>query len=629
MEECSRPMNQSYESNNEAAALQRSIQNRCVHPSGVFSEFREEDVEQSIVERFEKTVRLHADRPAVKTPTRELTYAELDRAANRVAHAIMGRAGSSTEPVALLFENGAPYVVASLAALKAGRVQVPLESTFPRARLDYSLTASGAALIVTDRGHLGLAAELSGVPVLDIEELDGCPETAPGLRLPADADIALEFSSGSTGQPKGIVRDHRGVLQAIRHFTNISRMCPEDRLAMLRASMRSYLYALLNGATYYPVNLRREDLTRLGAWLERERVTVFRSAVSTFRTWVTTFAGNERLVDLRLISLYGEPVYRSDVALYRKHFPERCILSSSLGCTEFGDYAYIFADRETELTGSVLPAGYPVEGTEVLLLDEQRRPVSVDEVGEFAIRSRYGAVRYWHRPDLTDAAFLPDPNGGGRIYRTGDLGRRGSDGCLCFVGRRDFQIKIRGHRVDVEEVETVLLGIDGVRQAAVIGREEGPGEMSLAAYLVPEGPDPPEASRLRRAVAAKLPEYMVPSVFVTLAAMPLTANGKIDRRALPAATGGVRPLPETAFVAPRTPVEEKLAEIWRAVLKIDRVGVDDDFLELGGQSIAATRVISRMSEEYGLQLPVSSLFEAPTIAELAQLVVRRRGGSAR
>jgi amino acid adenylation domain-containing protein len=553
----------------------------------------------------------------------------LNQAANRVAHAILAQRGDGQEPVALLFEPGAPFVIASLAALKAGKIPVPLESAFPRVRLSYMLEQSQATVLLTDNANLRLARELSTRPSLNIDEVDGGVSTAnPGLPVSPDAPAAVEYTSGSTGQPKGIVWNHRGVLHAVMRHTNMSRMCLHDRLVMFRAGIRTYLYALLNGAAFYPVDLRQEPPTRLADLLIQEHITVYRAAVSAFRSFGSALDGAEEFPNLRLILLFGEPTYQTEVELYRRHFCDSCILASTLGCNEFGDYAYYFLDKDTPLPGHVVPGGYPVEDTEILLLDDGGRQVGGDHIGEIAVRSRYNAVGYWHRPDLTQAAFLPDPAGADeRIYRTGDLGRRRPDGCLFHLGRNDFQVKIRGHRVEVAEVEAALLNLEGVKEAVVVGREDTPGDKRLVAYIIPAGLRAPTVSELRRLLSDKLPDYMVPSTFLTLDALPLTATGKVDRRALPA-PDRARPKLEEGFVAPRTPDEAMLAGIWAEILDLKPVGVHDNFFDLGGNSLLATQVISRVRNVFQVELPLRTLFETPTVADVAKAIAQSRAEQA-
>jgi acyl carrier protein len=272
------------------------------------------------------------------------------------------------------------------------------------------------------------------------------------------------------------------------------------------------------------------------------------------------------------------------------------------------------------LAGGVVPGGYPIADAEILLLDDSGRPVGPDKVGEIAISSRYNPVGYWQRPDLTQARFLRQAGREDeRIYLTGDLGRMRSDRCLFHQGRKDFQVKIRGYRVELTEVETALLDIDGVKQAVVVGWEDTPGSKRLIAYIVivPAGPHIPTVTELRPILADKLPDYMVPSTFITLDALSLAATGKVDSRA-PPPPDRIRPALETPFAAPRTPVEEKLAQIWAGVLGLDRVGVHDSFLDLGGDSLLATQVISRVLVQFEVRLPLRLLFDAPMAVLLVQ-----------
>ncbi|MGH7829453.1 MAG: AMP-binding protein, partial [Candidatus Binatia bacterium] len=255
---------------------QQMIRAKCFHPSGAFAEFRKEEVEQSILDRFDAIVAACPNRIAVRTRPHVLTYAELNAKANRVAHAILAQPGSGSDPVALLFENGAPFVIASLGALKAGRIQMALESNFPRARLKYVLEHSQASVLVTDNANLSMAPQLGDLPVIDLDALGGRFSGAnPGVTVRPDAIAAIDYTSGSTGQPKGVAWTHRGMLHAVMRHTHISRMCIHDRLVMFRASLRAYLYALLNGAAYYPADLREEEPTRLAEWMIAEKITVY------------------------------------------------------------------------------------------------------------------------------------------------------------------------------------------------------------------------------------------------------------------------------------------------------------------------------------------------------------------
>jgi acyl carrier protein len=279
-----------------------------------------------------------------------------------------------------------------------------------------------------------------------------------------------------------------------------------------------------------------------------------------------------------------------------------------------------FIDHKTEIPGNRVPVGYPVEDTEVLLLDEAGRQAEL--YGEIGIRSAHVALGYWRKPEMTGAAFLPDPEGGaGRIYRTGDMGRLLPDGSIAFVGRKDGQVKIRGHRVEPGEIESALREHPRVRESVVIAREDAPGDKRLVAYIVPGRRIGPSVSELRDFLKERLPDYMVPSALMMLETLPLTPNGKVDRKALPA-PDRARPDLEKSFVAPRSPIEKLLAQIWAEVLRLERVGIHDNFFEIGGHSLKATQVMSRLRDAFLVEMPLRTVFEAPTVADLAVAIVR-------
>ncbi|MBA2448197.1 MAG: non-ribosomal peptide synthetase [Chloroflexi bacterium] len=601
-----------------------------VHPTNPFVEFRKEEVEQSIPARFEQQVATYADRLAVKSRRHELTYGALNRAANRAARAILDRRGGGERPIALLLEHDAPMIVAMLGVLKAGHFYVPLDYSAPRARLAYILEDSQASLLVTNNQNLSAAEELAHdrLPLLNLDELE--PDLSAenlGLSLSPDTLTWILYTSGSTGQPTGVVQNHRNVLHFMMNHTNGLHICSEDRLALLHscsvnAANHDIFTALLNGASLHPLDIKEEGVADLANWLIGQEITYCHVVPTLFRHLVDTLTGAERFPKLRLIRLGAEPARARDVELYKQHFSRGCILVNRLGHSETGTLLWYFIDRETRIDGPTVPVGYGVEDNEILLLDEAGVEVGLNGIGEIAVRSRYLSPGYWRRPDLTRAAFQPDPEGGDeRLYWTGDLGRMLPDGCLVHVGRKDSQVRIRGHRIELDEIEIALLDLDAINEAVVVAAEDRSGDQRLVAYIVPRGRPAPTVTTLRSALAERLPDYMIPSAFVTLDALPLAPNGKVNRRALPP-PGSVRPALGTPFVAPRTPVEEMLAGIWAGVLGLDEIGVHDEFLALGGDSLLATQVAARLGDAFRMELPLPILLAAPTVADQAEALVR-------
>ena len=615
----------------ESRERQAAIQAGCVHPGGTFVPFGADEIEGGIVARFARQVLRHPDRIAVKAPGQRLTYAELDRAANRIARAILARAAGPQDAVALLLPKNASLVVAMIGVLKAGHVCMPLAPDLPAARLAAVLEEADARVVLTTREHFATARAAAGPrSVLDVDALDAAAEVSdPGVSVPDDAVALIFFTSGSTGSPKGIAESHRNLLHQIMLETNTYGICPEDRLSFLASTGRDVLRAVLNGAAVYPMEVAQESAPAVASWLKHEGITFLNLVVSAFRHLVDGIAGDERFPDLRLIKLIGESVTRRDVESYQARFSDRCVLVNSYGPNETGHLAHFLVDKATRLAGVHVPVGYAAEGKEILVLGNDGREVGPDQVGEIAARSRYLSPGYWRRPDLTLAAFSPTaPDTPERVYRTGDLGVMRADGCVTHLGRKDLQIKIRGHRVELAEVELALLEQAVVKEAVVMAREDGPGPARLVAYVVPAGGVVPTASQLRGALAARLPEYMIPSAFVLLDALPLVGIGKVDRRALPPPTRG-RPELAAPYAAPRTPVEAGLSRLWAESLELEHVGIHDEFLDLGGNSLVALRIVSRLSEAFRIEAPPKEFLAASTVAEMAVLVLEHQARAIR
>jgi amino acid adenylation domain-containing protein len=599
-----------------------------------FVPFREQDREQAISHRFEEQVRLHEGRLAVKSGDEVLTYGALNRFANRIARAIVARRGAGSEPVLLLMDKEPAVFAAIFGALKAAKFYVPLSPTYPEARNAFIAQDSEARLIVTDEKNVAAARQLAGgsLDVLNVSDVDPDGDGSDlGLAISPDDFAYILYTSGSTGQPKGVVEKHRNVLQNARRVTNDHRLTVEDRLSCVASvafssSLKDIYGALLNGAALFPLDLEREGPAALADFLSRERITFFNVVVTVFRHFVAGLEPVRRFPHLRVVRLGSEAVTRKDVELFREHFAPPCVLANGYGATETGTSRLNVVNHDTELQGNTLPIGYAVDGSEILLLDQDGNAVGFNRVGEIAVKSAYLSPGYWKRPELTSAVFLPDPDGGERrIYRTGDLGLMAEDGCLVYAGRKDFQVKVRGHRVEIAEIEMALTDSPGVKEAAVVKRADLPEERSLVAYLVArEGTAPPPVNELRTFLKGRLAESAVPSAFVFLDVLPVTATGKLDRKALPAPPPE-RPALDVPYSAPQGETQLKLVQIWEDLLKIRPVGVRDNFFDLGGNSLLAAQLFLQVSRVFGKDISPAVLFEGPTVEQLAQRVERHKG----
>jgi amino acid adenylation domain-containing protein len=609
---------------------QEAIRAKCFHPTESFVEFTKEDVEQSIPERFEKIVRKYPDRLAIKGSDQSLTYDELNQAANRIGHAIFEKRGGSNQPVAILMEHGASVLVSVLGVLKSGGIYVPLDPSYPLERLRFMMSDAQAEILVTNNLNLSRSREIAGPhhEIINADETKRAPSTGNiGLKIAPEALAYILYTSGSTGRPKGVVDTNRNVLHGTLRFTNGLHIVAEDRLSFTHscsssASVRRIFPALLNGATLFPLNVRQEGMEGVFNLIVREEITYV--SLGRIRDFLRTASGEQRLNSLRLVSFGGEIVQKTDVERCRKLFPPHCLIGVWFSSTETGNVTQFMIDGDTRISGDIVPIGYPAEDMQVLLLDDAGNPVTDDQFGQIAVRSRYLSPGYWRRPDLTNQRFLPDPDGGEkRIYLTGDLGRMEPDGCFFHLGRIDDQVKIRGYRVELAEIEGALLRLKGIRKAFVKVTQRSSTDKTLIAYLVPEQLPAPTATALRGSLARTLPDYMIPSVFVMLEELPLTPTGKVDRNALPN-PGTSRPELDIEYVAPKTPVEQELARLWSQVLSLDRVGIHDNFFDLGGHSLMATRIVSRVIKTFQVEVRLQALFAAPTVAEMAAVITEHQ-----
>jgi len=512
-----------------------------------------------------------------------------------------------------------------LGILLAGGVYVPLDPSSPRERHVQVLADADAACILADEANMAAAADLD-LPVLTVEDAGPAEDdTAPPAVHPDDPAYIL-YTSGSTGQPKGVMQNHRNVLHHCRTYTNALHLHRRDRIALLAsyafdAAIMDIFGALLNGATLYPVDIKGESPEALVEWLAVEAVTVLHTTPTVYRYLLGNNPGR-RLPAVRMMVLGGEEAVRRDVELYRGHFSSKCVLVNGLGPTESTLALQYFLDQRTVVARNTVPVGYPVAGTDVLLLDARGEPITGCGTGEVALRGRHVARGYWRRPELTSQAFTVDAADPSIVtYRTGDLAHRLPDGRIEFLGRRDRQGKIRGVRIELAEVESRLLEHERVIGAVVDVFEPEPGDRRLVAYVVATSAPMPRVE-LAAFLRQRLPEAMVPSEYVMLEALPLAPNGKVDRSALPAPDPDRRFEPVRPFVAPSTPTERALADIWATLLRAPEVSATDNFFALGGHSLLATQLASRVRGLLQVDLPLRQYFSAASLSALAALVDR-------
>ena len=598
-----------------------------------FVPFGREETRSSIHARFEEQVRRYPDRLAVKTSSHAWTHAELNRAANRVAHALLAVDPSSRTPVVLLLDQGAPLIAALLGVLKAGKIVVMLDPAHPAPRLAQFFEEVEPTAVVTQASHqAGVAALVAGkVPLIELDALPAdLAESNPDVPCAPDDTAFILYTSGSTGRAKGVITTHGSWVHNTWIYADAFRIGPDDRVTMLAfataQAVKNLCLSILTGAALFPYDVKREGLEGLAALMRAEGLTITVMGASLFRAFADVLDG-EPLPSLRLIRLGSEPLEARDVEIYRRHFPPHCRLVNGLAAGETQTIRFFQIDHATDFPGPLLPVGYPVSDKTVRLLDDDGREVEPGQIGEIVVESHYVSPGYWRRPDLTEAAFRPaETQGGPRRYYTGDLGRMDPDGCLVCLGRKNARVKIRGHGVDVLEVEGALRRLPDVAEGVVIAHQNRAGYAYLVGYVAPHALPGPTNAALREGLRQTLPDFMIPTTFVVLSALPRTASGKTDRQALPAPGRPYRD-PSRPATGPRTPTEQVIGAIWAQVLERESIDVHDHFYDLGGESLQAMRIMARIRKTLGVDVDLQSLLDAPTVAELSSTVDARRGAA--
>jgi len=595
--------------------------------SNEFEPFPRAALDHSIAVRFEEIVRRFPAKVATSSREHTWTYARLNAEANKIAQHIRAAKVPPKAPILLNLRHDAPAIAGVIAILKTEHFYCALDPALTHERLETIVHTLRPALLICDHANLERSAELAddSIPLLNVDAAP--PISDNGIFSPADLPDGLAyvfFTSGSTGEPKGVMDCHRNVLHNIRRYTNSLHINNNDRLSLLQSlsfsgSVSSLFCALLNGATVYPFDFRQESAAALADWIAAQQLTMFHSVPSIFRLIAVEA---HRFPDLRVIRLEGDQASLADAALFQKYFSASCLLVNGLGATECGIVRQYSLAKDTPLPANSLPIGYPVKDMEVSVIADDGRVVPSGEIGEIAVTSRYLALGYWERPDLTDQAFTPalnDPQS--RLYRTGDLGRMDPAGCLEYLGRKDSRAKIHGNWVDLAALEAMVLAIDGVHEAAAVVREDSRQSKHIILYYTAADQPKYHPEAIKALMGGDLQLSPRPSRLVRLDRLPLTANGKIDRPALPN-PNRERQL-ETEATPARTTVESALVGIWEEILELEHIGTEDSFLALGGDSLQMIRMLNRVLQSYGISIPIADFFTLPTISNLAAMLYER------
>ncbi|MBE5228530.1 MAG: amino acid adenylation domain-containing protein [Microcystis aeruginosa PMC 728.11] len=588
---------------------------------------------------FEKQVKRTPDAVAVVCSGQQLTYNELNCRANQLAHYLRKLGVKADTLVGISLERSLDMIVGLLGILKAGGAYVPIDPDYPQERISFMLQDTQVKIILTCESlQTSLPNHQAIVICLDKDwpQINQASQENLNSAVSADNLAYVIYTSGSTGIPKGVIVTHQAVNRLVLN-TNYIQFTPDDRVVQASniafdAATFEIWGALLNGAKI--IIIAKSVLLspqELALSLKENQISVLFLTTALFNQLANLVP--QAFSNLRCLLFGGEAVEPKWVQeVLEKGAPQR--LLHVYGPTENTTFSSWYLVENVASTATTIPIGKAIANTQIYLLDKNLQPVPIGVVGELHIAGAGLAKGYLNRPELTQEKFIPNPfekdevipptplNKGGnepsKLYKTGDLGRYLPDGNIEYVGRIDNQVKIRGFRIELGEIEALLNQNEAVQSSCVIVREDNPGDKRLVAYVVPQPEINLTINEIRQFLRAKLPDYMVPTAFILLDAFPLTPNGKIDRRALP--------VPDLQgkgeYIAPRNPIEEKMAQIWAEVLKLERVSIENNFFELGGHSLLATQVISRLQETFEIVLPLRYLFESPTIAQLSGVILK-------
>jgi len=588
----------------------------------------------SIVRRLIDTARRRPRDMAIIGADTHVTYADLDAASLAIARAIIANGNGRRGNVCLMLTDKVAAIGAIFGAMRSGNACVPLDATDPQARLRFILSDSEPVALLTDRVHLELARALApiGCAVVDIDAAARDDATLPLPTIDPAQLAYVSYTSGSTGTPKGVTQTHANALFFIDSYSKAFGIGPGDRVSVLSAigvpaGLGDILRGVALGASLCAFDLRRNGVAQLADWLDRQRVTVLHVVPTVFREMANRMDKARVLPHLRVVHLGGEALFGADIALFRAHTLEHCVMFNQLASTEVSVIARNVVDHSMRVPyEGAVAAGRPIDGVRVEIRRDDGSVAATDEAGEMIVTSAHVSPGYWRRPELDAAAFSHDSGRPGwRRYRSGDLGRIDAAGRLWFLGRAGTRVKVHGHSVDLMEIEAALAGCPGVVRSAVLA-EAGDAQTDsaqLVAY-VEAGPDVVrDPADVRRHLAARVPLHMLPATVRYVASMPLTIGGKIDRLRVG----------DAEILAPRVPtsspcdeIERGVARVFEALLGVESVGADDDFFLLGGDSLMGAELQLRIAERFGVR--VDNFHANTTVAGLAAAIRHERSRSA-
>ena len=606
-----------------------------ISPNNEFDKWDEHFINQNICDRFTYVVNRYPERIALKTTHKQYSYLDVQKASDKIADKLLSFNENQlqAQAIGLLLGQEDNMVFSILGVLKSSNYYLPLDVEYPSERLEYIVEDANINTIITNNKYISIAnqilAEHQSIRIINLDDDFKINHISfQHINIPLTSLAYILYTSGSTGTPKGVMQTHEYVMHLTLSFTNSIHISKEDCFTLIpsfsfSASVMDLFGALLNGASLFLTDLKKEGISPILDEICNEGITIYHSVPTIFRSIASEMDEYDKHIQdkLRLIYLAGEPLYKSDFEIYKKHFPDKAILVNALGCTEFNICRQNFMNKQSEVTTNIIPVGYKAIGVEVLIVDQEGNETLNCEVGEIAVKSKYLAKGYLNAPDLTQEKFKTiDISDNTKIYYTGDLGRKKLDGSLMHLGRKDFQVKLRGQRIELSEIEVALQKIEDISQALVVLKEVGNEPCLCGYYLSNTLLDP---KFIKTKLSEKIPSYMIPSYFVRMDSFPKTSTGKIDRLHLPLPNVELSSVQNNLlFDNSLSEIEVQLISIWEDILSVESSHIikESNFFELGGNSLSAIKLLSKINREFDSSFSMTDIFQNQTLGKFAELI---------
>jgi len=584
---------------------------------------------QNIVEQFEWAVKNYPANIALCTNDGTVTYEQLDKKANSLAYLIRNSPLNQEHNVTLLLDHNEEMIVGILGILKAGKTYVPIDSHFPLERAKKIMNDSRCNLLITNRHQLSLAHKLlnaSGreIQIINISSLDNKNTEAPKLSINENQPAYVLYTSGSTGQPKGVVQSHRSIVQSLSSYIEELDIKASDTIALTTpyshtVSVIDIFSALFTGASVAILNIKNDfEVQSFGAWLKKMKVSIIHTVPTFYRFFMKYITDRSLLEDVRLVILGGEEVLQKDVKLYKDNFSKDCLFINLYGSSEVILGTINIINKEYEDDRKVVSIGYPFSNIRAVILDQNKKEIQAHGTGEIYLGAEFLDPKYYGDPQGTGKLFLQhDGKAGEKFIRTGDLVKLLPNGSIQLMGRMDSQIKINGNRVHLSEIELNLDAVDGIEQCVVVPIRNENEDISLVAYIKVREENP-NIESIKDSLRKKLPEYMIPSFFVKLEKIPTTANGKVDRNGLPKL--GYQDFKSNKDVREKSELHKVILNIWKSTFENEDITIHDNFFQLGGNSLMATEIVNKIFLALKIEIELSTVFDHQSVFEMARFL---------